>query len=169
MAAEGPAYKATPRVPADRCDNRKRALLLGFIYELRTSKRSAPAVHPYLWHGQEFLLNSQLRIFRKENLRDKDFIWREIAGRNRFMLFDVLFRINKIRSRFFCDGVIVGPFRQDLPCGVPQANLDSLVCWKFECNGTFRLIRQRQFDPELSDLREFYRRRRYLQVEGETA
>jgi hypothetical protein len=115
------------------------------------------------------LLDSQLWIFRKENLRDKNFIWREIARRNRFVVFDVLLGINQNRSRFFCDGMIVGPFRQDFPCGVPQINFDSLVCWKFECNGTFRLIRQRQFDPDLSDLREFYRLWRYLQVKCETA
>lgn len=169
MAAEVPAYKAASDVPAGGCDNRKRALLLGVYTRTTDLEAVAPSVRPYLWHGQEFLLDSQLRIFRKENLRDKDFIWREIARRNRFVIFDVLLGINQNCSRFFCDSMIVGPFCQDFPCGVPQINFDSLVCWKFECNGTFGLIRQRQFDPDLSDLREFYRLWRYLQVECETA
>ena len=112
---------------------------------------------------------SQLRVFGKENLGNKDFIWREIASRNRFAIFDVLLGINQNRSRFFCDGVIIGPFRQGFPGGVPQINFNSLVCWKFECNRTFRLVRQRHLDPELPDLRDLYRQGRYLQLECKTA
>ena len=89
------------------------------LYTHHDLEADGTAIRPYLWHGQKFLLDSQLRIFWKENLSDKNFIRREIARRNRLVIFDVLLGINQNRSRFFCNRVIVGPFRQDFPSGVP--------------------------------------------------
>ncbi len=64
----------------------------------------------------------------------------------------MLLLINQDCGRFLCDGVIVRPLRQNISSGVPQINLDPLVCRKVEANRTLGQIRQRHFDLELADL-----------------
>jgi len=95
----------------------------------------------------------QLRVSGKENLGDKDFVRSEIARRDGFVVFGMLLRVNQHRGRSFRDGVIVGPFRQDISHGIPQINLDPLVRRKFEGNWTLGQIRQCHFDLELADFR----------------
>ena len=113
--------------------------------------------------------DTQLRIFGKENFGNKNFVGREIARRDCFIVFGVLLRVDQDRRRFFRNGVIVGPFSKDLLSGVHQINLDPLVCRKLEGNGTLGLIRQCQFNLELADFRELYSLRRDLQIECEAA
>ncbi len=79
----------------------------------------------------------------------------------------MLLWVNQDRGRFFCNGVIVGPLRQDISGRVPQINLDPLVRRKVERNGTLRHIRQRHFDLKLADLGQPYSLRRDLEVERE--
>src|SRR5260370_2776769 len=97
MAAAAPVCNAAPDGPGGECDSRKSEVLECWSDGLMETWQS-PLLHystvPPSRHGQEFLLDSQLRIFGKEILGNEDFIWREIAGRNRFIIFDVLLRIN---------------------------------------------------------------------------
>src|SRR5438067_10213413 len=98
MAAAAPVCNAGPDAPGGECDNRKRAVLErwndGVMETWQNPLIPLPHFLPSSLHGKEFLLDSQLRIFGKESLGNENFIWCEIAGRNRFVVFDVLLRIN---------------------------------------------------------------------------
>jgi len=114
------------------------------------------------------LPDAQLRILGKENLGDKDFVGREIARRDRFVVFDVFLRIDQDRPGFLGDRMIVGPLREDCLRGVPQINFDTLVGRKIERDGALGLIGQRQFDVQLAGFRQLRRLRRDQQLERET-
>jgi hypothetical protein len=45
-------------------------------------------------HCQELLPNAQLQKLRKENLGDKNFVGRKLAGRDCFVVLDPLGRVN---------------------------------------------------------------------------
>src|SRR5438309_4785039 len=98
MAAAAPVCNAAPDVPGGGCDNRKRGVLERWSDGVMETWQNpfTPLLHflPLSRRGKEFLLDSQLRIFGKESLGNKNFIWCEIAGRNRFVVFNVLLRIN---------------------------------------------------------------------------
>lgn len=113
--------------------------------------------------------DAQLRILGKEYFGDKDLVGRELTGRNCFAVLDPFLWINQHRAGFFCDGVVIRPLCQDVPCGVHQINLDPLVRRKVERHRALGQICERHFDSELANLRKLYGLRRDLEIESEPA
>jgi hypothetical protein len=113
------------------------------------------------------LPDSQLRVLGKEYFGDKDLVRRKITRRDCLAVFDPLLRVNQNRGRFFYDGVIVGPLRQDLSRGIHQINFDPLIRRKVERYGAPGQICQCHLDSKLADLRQLYRLRRDLEIESE--
>src|SRR6184192_764008 len=95
---------------------------------------------PALKAQREILANSQLRILGKEDFGNKDFVWCELARRDCFAVFDSLLRIDQDRGGFFGDSVVVGPFCQEVPCGIHQVNFDPMVRRKVERHRTLGQI-----------------------------
>jgi len=121
---------------------------------------------PLLRHSEEFLPDPQLRILGKKDFGDEDLVRCELTRRDGFAVFDSLLRVNENRGGFFDNSVVIGPLCQDVPCGIHQVNFDPLVGWKIERGRTLRQICQRHLHSKLTNLRELYRLRCDLQIEG---
>src|SRR5881394_3719259 len=82
--------------------------------------------------GQEFLPDVKLGIFRKKNVGGKDSAWCQIAGRDVFLVFDVLPRIDENGPGLVLNCVVLRPFGQDGVGGIEQLNLDALISREIE-------------------------------------
>ena len=123
----------------------------------------------YSRRGHEFLSHPQLGIFRKENLGNKDLVWRQLARGNTLIVFDVLLRIDRDDAGLVGDGVVVGPFGQQSALGIHQVNLDPLIGWKIQGNSLLCITDQHRLDLKLANLGQLYRLRRDLQFQAKTA
>src|SRR5437762_9258224 len=84
------------------------------------------------WLGHEFLPDVKLRICRKESFRGKNSSRSQVARRDRFLVFNMLSRINQDTAGCFLDRMVLGPLCQHGAAGVEQLHLDALVRGKFE-------------------------------------
>src|SRR5437773_10169522 len=118
----------------------------------RTRDRSIHLFHLRL--GQKFLPDVKLGIFRKKNVGGKDSAWCQIAGRDVFLVFDVLPRIDENCPWLVFNGVVLRPFGQDGVGGIEQLNLDALISREIEWDHAVAHVGHGHFDFHLSNLRE---------------